>query len=164
MTLFELIKQEVTAREVAELYGMRISRNKGYCPWHNDRHPSLHFYPDGGCYCFVCNRAGDATDVAAALLGVSGVAAAEQIRRDFQLNQPVDKRPDVKKIAARKRKKTEYEKKCERYAYLCDVIREADARLAQYTPETADAEFDVILAAKGKAETEMYCLFEELAG
>ena len=37
MTVFELVKQEVTAEDVARLYGLKFGRSgRATCPWHDD--------------------------------------------------------------------------------------------------------------------------------
>ena len=49
MTVFELVRQEVTAEDVARLYGLKFGRNgRAVCPWHSDHHPDLRFYENGG--------------------------------------------------------------------------------------------------------------------
>lgn len=164
MTIFELIGQEVTARQVAELYGLKIDRSgRGFCPWHDDgRHAALAFLPSGDCYCHACHNHGDATDLAAQMLGVSKKEAAEQIRKDFRLDQPVDRRPNpATKI---KRKKLEAARGAfdGRWGYLCEVVREADEKLAKYTPETIDAYFDLLLGARCKANDELDLMWEEM--
>ena len=42
MNVFEVVKQTVTTRQAAEMYGIRVSRNgMAVCPFHNDRNPSM---------------------------------------------------------------------------------------------------------------------------
>ena len=42
MTLFEQVKECVTARQAAEHYGIKVKRNgMACCPFHKDRHPSM---------------------------------------------------------------------------------------------------------------------------
>ena len=162
MTVFELVRQEITAKQAAELYGLQFDRTgRGFCPWHDDgKHAALQFFADGGCYCHSCHAYGDAIDITAAMLGLRPKSAARLLYKDFHLNQPVDKRPDPeskRKAKQRRDAKAAFNK---RWSYLCDVVREADARLATYTPETIDAEFDVLLAARAKADTELDLMWE----
>ena len=66
MTIFELIREEVSARQVAELYGLRFDKSgRGFCPWHDDgKHAALKFFDDGrGCYCHACHMHGDAVSL-----------------------------------------------------------------------------------------------------
>ena len=59
MNLFNQIKEQVTARQVAESYGLTVGRNgMACCPFHDDKHPSLKV--DNGFYCFGCGEKGDA--------------------------------------------------------------------------------------------------------
>lgn len=54
------------------LTGVRVGRSgKLNCFFHDDRHPSLHVYPDAsrGWYCFGCGRGGSVYDLAALLWG-----------------------------------------------------------------------------------------------
>lgn len=51
MNVFEAVKQNVTTRQAAELYGIPVSRNgMAVCPFHNDKNPSMkldrRFYPN----------------------------------------------------------------------------------------------------------------------
>ena len=40
--VFEAVKENVTARQAAEMYGIRVNRNgMACCPFHDDRNPSL---------------------------------------------------------------------------------------------------------------------------
>ena len=42
MNVFEVVKQTVTTRQAAKMYGIRVSRNgMAVCPFHNDRNPSI---------------------------------------------------------------------------------------------------------------------------
>jgi hypothetical protein len=54
------------------LTGVRVGRSgKLRCFFHDDRHPSLHVYPEAGrgWYCFGCGRGGSVYDLAALLWG-----------------------------------------------------------------------------------------------
>ena len=42
MGIFDTIHNNVTTRQVAEYYGLKVNRNgMACCPFHNDRHPSM---------------------------------------------------------------------------------------------------------------------------
>ena len=42
MTIFEQVKECVTARQAAEHYGIKVKGNgMACCPFHKDRHPSM---------------------------------------------------------------------------------------------------------------------------
>ncbi len=164
MTIFELVRQEITARQAAVLYGLKFDRTgRGFCPWHDDgKHPALQFFPDGGCYCHSCHEYGDAIDITAQMLGITPKQAARRLYKDFNLNQPVDNRSDPSTKARMKEQRDERKAMAERYSHLCDVLREAEERLAKYTPETIDAEFDLILDVFGKTQDSINLLMEDM--
>jgi hypothetical protein len=56
------VKGRIDPISVYQRYGHLEKNGKGYkalCVWHDDSNPSLVVYPDGHCYCFVCNNGGD---------------------------------------------------------------------------------------------------------
>lgn len=51
MNVFDAVKQSVTTKQTAEMYGLKIRRNNmTSCPFHNDKTPSMkvdkRFYPN----------------------------------------------------------------------------------------------------------------------
>ena len=47
MTIFEAVKTTVAPRMAAEHFGLSVSRNgMVFCPFHDDRHPSMKLYED----------------------------------------------------------------------------------------------------------------------
>ena len=51
MNLFNQIKEQVTARQVAESYGLTVGRNgMACCPFHDDNSPSARVYKNN----FLC--------------------------------------------------------------------------------------------------------------
>ena len=76
------MKAAVTARQVAERYGLKVNRaGMACCPFHDDRNPSMKL--DERFYCFGCGATGDAVDLAARLLDLSPKEAAVQLASDF---------------------------------------------------------------------------------
>ena len=61
MNIFNEVKGQVTARQAAENYGIRITRNgMACCPFHNDKTPSFTVFPSTqSFYCFGCQTGGD---------------------------------------------------------------------------------------------------------
>ncbi|MGO5026798.1 CHC2 zinc finger domain-containing protein [Mediterraneibacter faecis] len=58
MNIFQKVKERVTARQVAEKYGLKVRQNgMACCPFHNDKHPSMKI--DRNYYCFSCGAKGD---------------------------------------------------------------------------------------------------------
>ena len=83
MNVFEVAKT-VTARQAAEHYGLKISRNgMACCPFHSDKSPSMKV--DARYYCFGCGATGDAVDLTVQLLGLAPRDAALRLAEDFGL-------------------------------------------------------------------------------
>ncbi len=93
MSIFEEVKKYVTAKQVAENYGLKINRvGKACCPFHKDKHPSmkidnLHYH------CFGCGAHGDAIGYVAQLFGMSQYDAACKLIEDLGL--PVEIRRSI---------------------------------------------------------------------
>ena len=84
MGLFDTIRDNVSARQVAEYYGLKINRNgMACCPFHNDRHPSMKL--DKRFHCFGCQADGDAVDYVGRLYGLGAKEAAYKIADDFNI-------------------------------------------------------------------------------
>ncbi len=86
MNAFETTKADVTLRQAAEHYGLRIPPSGMICcPFHEDRHPSLKLNEDY-FFCFGCGAAGDVIDFTARLLGLSCYEAAQKLASDFGIS------------------------------------------------------------------------------
>ena len=84
-SVFEVVKQSVTVREAAEMYGIEVKRGgMACCPFHDDRHPSLKLNEDY-FYCFGCGATGDVIDFTARLYDLPPKEAAEKLAQDFGL-------------------------------------------------------------------------------
>ena len=83
-SVFEVVKQSVTAKEAAEHYGIAVGRGgMACCPFHDDRHPSMKV--DTRFHCFGCGADGDVIDFTARLYDLSPKEAAEKLALDFGL-------------------------------------------------------------------------------
>ena len=84
MSIFTEIKEQITARAVAEGYGLKV-RNHGLacCPFHDDKHPSMKI--DRNYHCFACGVGGDAIDYVSRMFDLSQYEAALKIVEDFRL-------------------------------------------------------------------------------
>lgn len=82
MDLFEAVKEQVTARDAAEHYGIRVNRyGMAVCPFHQDRNPSMKL--DRRFHCFACGADGDVINFVARLFGLKNGEAAKKIAADF---------------------------------------------------------------------------------
>lgn len=85
MSIFREVKEHISARSVAEGYGLKVRRNgMACCPFHEDKHPSMKI--DQMFYCFGCGAKGDSISYVANMFGLSQYDAACKIIKDFQLN------------------------------------------------------------------------------
>ena len=83
--LFETVKQSITVREAAEMYGIEVRRNgMACCPFHDDKNPSMKLNKDY-FYCFGCGATGDVIGLTARLYNLSPKEAAEKLAQDFGL-------------------------------------------------------------------------------
>lgn len=133
--LFEVVKQSVTVREAAEMYGIAVGRGgMACCPFHDDRHPSLKLNEDY-FYCFGCGASGDVIDLAARLFGLSGYDAAKKLAADFGIT---GQKPSI--LAKLQRGKSQAEAESRSFRVLGDylqILREWKAHCAPQSPEDA---------------------------
>ena len=62
--------------KVADKMGIRVVRHKALCPFHEDRHPSLHF-KNNRFKCFACGASGDVIDLVMRYMNISFKEAVE---------------------------------------------------------------------------------------
>ena len=83
--VFEAVKQSVTVREAAQMYGIEVNRSgMACCPFHDDKNPSLRLNEEY-FYCFGCGATGDVIDFTARLYNLSPKEAAEKLAQYFGL-------------------------------------------------------------------------------
>lgn len=134
LTMFDAIKGQVTARDAAEMYGLKFGQNKrACCPWHDDTHPDLSFYDSGLCYCHACHQGGDSIALTAQIFGLSMVDAARKLNADFNLgvnthgriSSAVRNQIEQRRIGKEKKLAAERQE----WDFLCKVRQEAENRL-----------------------------------
>ena len=135
--LFETVKQSVTARDAAQLYGIEVRRNgMACCPFHDDRHPSMKV--DTRFHCFGCGADGDVIDFTSRLYNLSPKEAAEKLARDFGVaydsQAPPRRRYIRQKSEAQKRK----EKREHGWRVLADYYHLLRKWETDYSPRTPD--------------------------
>ena len=84
-SVFETVKQSITVREAAQMYGIEVNRSgMACCPFHDDKNPSMKLNEDY-FYCFGCGATGDVIDFTARLYNLSHNKAAVQLPQDISL-------------------------------------------------------------------------------
>ena len=136
-SVFEVVKQSVTAKEAAEHYGIAVGRGgMACCPFHDDRHPSMKV--DTRFHCFGCGADGDVIDFTARLYDLSPKEAAEKLALDFGLaydsQAPPRKRYVRQKTEAQKLK----EKREHGWRVLTDYYHLLRKWETDYSPKTPD--------------------------
>ena len=136
-SVFEVVKQSVTAREAAEHYGIAVGRGgMACCPFHDDRHPSMKV--DTRFHCFGCGADGDVIDFTARLYDLSPKEAAEKLALDFGLAYDSQAPPRRRYV----RQKTEAQKLKEKrehgWRVLADYYHLLRKWETDYSPKTPD--------------------------
>ena len=100
MDIFEAVKEQVTAREAAERYGIQVSRyGMAVCPFHQDKNPSLKL--DRRFHCFGCGADGDVINLVARLFGLKNGEAVKKIAEDFGVLYTRSRASPVEQYTAR---------------------------------------------------------------
>ena len=94
MSTYARIKQTVTTRQAAQMYGLLVNRSgMARCPFHEDHNPSMKV--DDRFYCFGCHASGDVIDFTGRLFGISLKDAAEKLAADFGINPRPPTQSDI---------------------------------------------------------------------
>lgn len=147
-----LIKAEemVTAKEVANMYGLEISRNKDYCkcPFHLEKTGSM-YLKGHYLYCFGCGWSGNVVKFIQDYFGLDIKSALSKANLDFRLGLPLDREPTERekqqatfKMIDRKAEEERKKAKEKALAKLWDEWTKADIDAMKYAPKTIDEEFD----------------------
>ena len=174
MNIFQEMKERVTARQVAERYGLKVSRNgMACCPFHNDKHPSMKI--DRNYYCFACGAKGDAVNYVAVLFGLSQFEAAKKIIEDFSLGIPIEqpKRKQnsgfkkIEKVPTKEERIQFVQKKIDGWArdaanVLLRYLRWMEFWKEFYKPETMEAEWHPLFAEALQNESKISYLVDLL--
>lgn len=148
MNVFEAVRDAITARQAAELYGLKIRRNgMACCPFHPDKTPSMKL--DKRYHCFGCGADGDAISFVAEYAGLSKLDAAKKLAQDFGISyEDTDKawhRPPVRAAPAPPilTPAQEYQKAEDRcYRAYCDYYHLLKDWMEKRRPNSPDDELD----------------------
>ena len=136
-SVFEVVKQSVTAREAAELYGIAVGRGgMACCPFHDDRHPSMKV--DTRFHCFGCGADGDVIDFTARLYDLSPREAAEKLAQDFGLSY--DSKAPLRRSYVRQKSEVQMRKEKREHGWrvLTDYYHLLRKWEADYSPKMPD--------------------------
>lgn len=127
MNIFQVVKENVTARQAAEQYGLKVNKNGMVCcPFHDDRHPSMKV--DKGFCCFACGAKGDVITFVEDFFHFAPLEAAKKLAEDFQIPIFTDN--------AKKRNTSKKKEKPKRTLYQTEKkFEEWEIRYAPKTPE-----------------------------
>ena len=174
MNIFQEVKERVTAKQVAERYGLKVERNgMACCPFHNDKHPSMKI--DQNYYCFACGAKGDAVNYVAVLFGLSQFEAAKKIIEDFSLGIPIEqpKRKQnsgfkkIEKVPTKEERIQFVQKTIDGWArdaanVLLRYLRWMEFWKEFYKPETMEAEWHPLFAEALQNESKISYLVDLL--
>lgn len=137
-SVFEAVKQSVTVREAAQMYGIEANRSDmACCPFHDDKNPSMKLNEEY-FYCFGCGATGDVIDFTARLYNLSPKEAAEKLAQDFGLaydsQAPPRRRYDRQKTEAQKFK----EDRDHAFRVLADYYHLLRKWETDYSPKTPE--------------------------
>ena len=136
-SVFEVVKQSVTVREAAELYGIAVGRGgMACCPFHDDRHPSMKV--DTRFHCFGCGADGDVIDFTARLYDLSPKEAAEKLAQDFGLSYDNKAPPRRSYVRQKSEAQVRKEKREHGWCVLTDYYHLLRKWEADYSPKMPD--------------------------
>ena len=146
MNVFEVVKENVTARQAAEAYGLKVGRTgMACCPFHSDKSPSMKL--DERYYCFGCGATGDAVDLTAKLFGIGLREAAVKLAEDFGLNYDSRQKPSIHPRIREPTPEQKYQKE-ENHCYkvLTDYFHLLREWEKKYAPKQPDEEWNPLFA------------------
>lgn len=176
MNIFQEVKARVTARQMAEKYGLKVRQNgMACCPFHNDKHPSMKI--DQNYYCFACGAKGDAVNYVAVQFGLSQFEAAKKINEDFSLGISIGQsvvgkkqKPEVQdkeKILTKEERIQFVQKKIDKWAkdaanVLLRYLRWIEFWKEFYKPKSTEEEWHPLFAEALQNESKISYLVDML--
>ena len=141
MNVFEAVKGNVTTRQAAEMYGIKVNRNgMAVCPFHNDKNPSMKV--DKRFHCFACQADGDAVDFVSRLFGLPCKEAAMKLADDFGIGYDSRHKPPVRPKIREPTAEQLYQKEEARcFRVLSDYFHLLRSWERQYDPQTPEDEW-----------------------
>lgn len=137
-SVFEAVKQSITVREAAQMYGIEVNRSgMACCPFHDDKNPSMKLNEEY-FYCFGCGATGDVIDFTARLYNLSPKEAAEKLAQDFSLAYDSQAPPRRRYVRRKSEAQKFKEDRDHAFRVLADyfhLLRKWETDYAPKTPE-----------------------------
>ena len=148
-SVFEAVKQSITVREAAQMYGIEVNRSgMACCPFHDDKNPSMKLNEEY-FYCFGCGATGDVIDFTARLYNLSPKEAAEKLAQDFGLAYDSQAPPRRRHV----RQKSEAQKFKEDRDHAFRVLADYFHQLLKYFPQEIETNKGFIKGFEADLET-----------
>ena len=162
MNVFEAVRGNVTARQAAELYGIRVNRHgMAVCPFHNDKNPSMKV--DKRFHCFACQADGDAVDFVSRLFGLPSKEAAMKIANDFGIGYDSGRKPSVRARIREPTPEQKYQQEENRcYKVLSDYYHLLREWKEQYAPKQPEDEWHPLFVEALQRESHIEYLLDVL--
>ena len=138
MNVFEAVKPNISTRQAAEMYGIKVNRNgMAVCPFHNDKNPSMKV--DKRFHCFACQADGDVIDFVSRLCGLPCKEAAMKLADDFGISCDSRHKPTVRPHIREPTAEQLYQKEEARcYRVLTDYFHLLRRWETQHAPKQPD--------------------------
>ena len=137
-SVFEAVKQSVTVRDAAQIYGIEVNRSgMACCPFHDDKNPSMKLNEEY-FYCFGCGATGDVIDFTARLYNLSPKEAAEKLAQDFGLAYDSQAPPRRRYIRQKSEAQKFKENRDHAFRVLADYFHLLRKWETDYTPKTPE--------------------------
>ena len=137
-SIFEAVKQSVTVREAAQMYGIEVNRSgMACCPFHDDKNPSMKLNKEY-FYCFGCGATGDVIDFTARLYNLSPKEAAEKLAQDFGLAYDSQAPPRRRYVRQKSEAQKFKEDRDNAFRVLADYFHLLRKWETDYTPKTPE--------------------------
>ena len=138
MNVFEAVKPNISTRQAAEMYGIKVNRNgMAVCPFHNDKNPSMKV--DKRFHCFACQADGDVIDFVSRLFDLPCKEAAIKLADDFGISYDSRHKPTVRPHIREPTAEQLYQKEEARcYRVLTDYFHLLRRWETQHAPKQPD--------------------------
>ena len=137
-SVFETVKQSVSVREAAQMYGIEVNRSgMACCPFHDDKNPSMKLNEEY-FYCFGCGATGDVIDFTARLYNLSPKEAAEKLAQDFGLAYDSQAPPRRRYVRRKSEAQKFKEDRDHAFRVLADYFHLLRKWETDYTPKTPE--------------------------